>query len=98
MIRINKDYVIDVSSDSYTLMEDKHTLDKHNKKVFKTLGYYTTLYGAFKGALDYEVKDSLSKGEYTLQEAITCVSALSDEFIGAFKKLTEGGRRNDKSI
>lgn len=74
MIRIDKKYVIDVDSFNYTAKIDhnKTTVDKSGKErgVFTIIGYYTTLRSAVRGILEYEVKNKLSRGEKSLNEAI----------------------------
>lgn len=92
MIRINNDYVIDVSDLEYTLQIDTHTTT-YNKKsekeypVYKTVGHYTTLASALNGArLDMRRK-MLADGEYTLKEAIDKVLELDDEFTRMMERI-----------
>lgn len=75
MIRIDKKYVIDVDNLNYTAKIDnnKTVTDKNGKEraSFTIIGYYTTLRSAVRAILEYEVKNKLSKGEKSLNEAIT---------------------------
>lgn len=93
MIRINNDYLIEADeSNSYTLKLDKHKKNKKGEDVFVTLGFYTSLESAFKGAKGHMIHNSVMNNDYSLDEAIKVVRDTSNEFTIAFHKVTEGDR------
>ena len=83
MIRVDKDYVIDVDTLNYTAKIDLHktTIDKSGKErpTYNIIGYYGTLRSAVKGILEYEVRSKLSKGEKSLNEAIKALDKANNK-------------------
>lgn len=81
MVRINDDYIIEVDSMNFTLMRDLHRKKKvrntageeYEVDAFSTVGYFSTLSGAIKGAIkDMNVR-KLGEGVHTLKEALEIV-------------------------
>lgn len=71
MIRIDRNYVIDVDRYNYTLMKDNHKVGKDGKPLYSVLGYYRSLQHALLGLLEETNNQKLNhKQEITLEEAI----------------------------
>lgn len=69
MIRVNKDYVIDVDATSYTAKLDRHKKDKKGEDTYSLVGYYSCIENAIAGI----IKDMNVRG---LQEDMDLVEAL----------------------
>ena len=94
MIRLNKDYIVDVEPRNYTLKRD------FNKKVTKVtksgdeieedqygvLGYYSNLRQAVIGAVEDMNIRKLSRGVHTLEEAIDIINKNNEQFEKLLKK------------
>lgn len=90
MVTLIHDLVVDVSQGNYTLMLDRHKLDKKGNPVYETLGYYCTLAGAVKGARDYCVKKRLSEMDFNLPKAIHEMNLVDSEFSDLLRKAIRG--------
>lgn len=88
MIILIHNLVINVSENNYTLMLDKHTVDKNGKPVYETLGYYTNLASAVSGARDYCIKKRLGDVVCDLREAIDEINQITDEFKNLLREKT----------
>lgn len=80
MIKLTLDMMIDVNMHVYTLLLDKHTLDKKGKPMYETLGYYTQLTTAIKAAREFAIRKNLSERDLGLTEAIVNINRISKEF------------------
>lgn len=93
MIRVSDDYYIDVDPLSYTAKVDLHktTTDKKGNEVNcnKIIGYYSTLRGAVRAIVAYEVKSKLSEIETPLNEAIRLVNEASDRLEDLLNNISE---------
>jgi hypothetical protein len=67
MIKITEKYYINANTNCYILQEKTTVQDKNSKnygkKVFKDLGYYTTIESILKGILKTELRNYISKSE-----------------------------------
>lgn len=88
MIILTHDLVVNVSDYNYTLMLDKHTVDKNGKPVYDTLGYYTNLAGAVSGARDYCIKKRLGDMVCDLRGAIDEMTKITNEFLNLLREKT----------
>lgn len=70
MIRVNKDLVIISDELQYKACLDLHKVDKDNKPLYKTLGYYGELVPALKCCYRYGFKTVISERDVTLTEAV----------------------------
>lgn len=73
MIKLVKDYVVRVDCTGYTLMIDVHKTDKEHRKLYKTLGYYSSLESAIKGCIKDINCKQFSVGTYSLEEAVKVI-------------------------
>lgn len=78
MIRIDKDYVIDVDEAQYTLKQDAHkmSMDKRTGQespVYYVVGYYRNLENALRGYIRLQTDKRLKGGEYALREALDVI-------------------------
>ena len=80
MVYLKHDLFIDVSQNNYTLMLDKHKLDKNGNAVYEPLGYFCTLAGAVHGARDYCIKKRLGDVALELRGAIEEILRIDMEF------------------
>lgn len=80
MIKLTLDMMIDVNMHVYTLLLDKHTLDKKGKPMYETLGYYSQLTTAIKAAREFAIRKNLSERDLGLTEAIANINRISKEF------------------
>ena len=80
MIHLINDYVINVDTNNYTLMIDKHKVNKKNEPVYETVGYYTSFASAINGAIASMNKRDLSIGEYSLNEAVEIIKTNNEQF------------------
>ena len=94
MIRVNKDWIINVDQYSYQPMRDLHRTRKYLRKdgtetevpdYRGDYGYYTSLKDAVKAIARIEYKNAVSKQETALSEAIRLI----DETVNRFEKLLE---------
>lgn len=95
MIRLNKEYVVDVDSYGYTLRRDfnkkivkldKSTGEEVEADQYGTVGYYRDLKGCIRGAIYDMNTRKLSKGTYELQEAIEIINKNAEKFEKVLKK------------
>jgi hypothetical protein len=94
MVTLTQDLVVGVSASNYTLMIDKHMLDKKGNPKYETLGYYGTLASAVSGAREYCIRKKLSSDVYTLEEAIKIIKHTTQEFSELLSGLENGGRKD----
>ena len=87
MVRVNDKYVIDVDPQNYTAQIDTKKSDKEGNPVYKTIGYYGTLYAAIKGIAENETREQLVNGEISLADALTKVRSVYQEFEQLFTKI-----------
>lgn len=96
MIRIDKDYIINVDSENYIACVDLHkeyTDKKGNvKKRYDTIGYYSSLYKALEGIREYKARKCLGEGEKSLQTALNSLKTIDKEFAKAFKEVIRDGK------
>lgn len=83
MVRINKDYIVDVDTYEYTAKQDLHKEDKEGNPIYKTVGHYGTLKNAILGIFKHKGQKVLSEGEYSLNEAVDALSAIKTELVNA---------------
>lgn len=88
MVTLIYDLLVDVSDISYTLMIDKHKLDKKGKPIYEIVGYYNTLPGAVNGARNYCIKKQLGSGIHSLDEAVNEMKRITDEFLNLLREKT----------
>lgn len=80
MIKLLRDYAIDVTKYGYNLMVDKHRVNKEGKPVYETLGYYTTLEQVVNACRDYIIKMKLRDDVYSLKEALEIIKTCDLDF------------------
>ena len=80
MITLIHDLVIDVDTNNYTVMLDKHKCDKKGKPIYERLGYYGTLESAIQAARRYCIRKQLEADVYTLTDAIGIMKSITEEF------------------
>lgn len=94
MIRVNKDWIVDVDPLNYTPMRDMHRMRKakHGDGMEPDYkggyGYYTSLKGAIRAIAQAEYRNALAGRETALDEAIK----MMDETVTRFEKILEGIR------
>ena len=86
MIILKHDLVVDTDGYDYTLMLDKHKVDKKGEPVYDTLSYHGSLTGAVRSARDYCVKKRLNEEVFTLSEAVEEMASITDEFMALLKE------------
>lgn len=92
MIRINDKYGIKVEEENYVLVRLRIASEKSKHAGTEqrvTLGYYTSLESALKGALRFVEMDTLESGDFTLNAAIEAVTAIRDSYGELLKKALE---------
>lgn len=93
MIRVDKDFVIQVDVNNYVACVDLHRIkvDKKGKESndYLTIGFYSTLENALQGILEYKMKKLLSENEVTLEQAIRDLKGVRDEFKELVKGIAE---------
>ncbi len=80
MIKIDKDWVIMVDPDNYTLQKDLHRKDKKGNKLYKTYGYYGKLDNALNAYGEFVNRESLMDGCLTLEETIAIIRKNREEW------------------
>ena len=96
MIKIGKDYVIMALPESYTARRytgGKKRTDKKTGKssdAYESLGYFSKLKNAVIACRDDAVKRRIDKGDFTLREAVTMITEVTDEFEKYVGDATEG--------
>ena len=83
MIKLINDYIIDVSDYGYTVKIDLHKQSKQGKQeidLYTVIGYYSSLTNAIKAACESMCKKELSKGTYTLTNAIDVIKRNTEVF------------------
>ena len=83
MITLVNDYVIDVSDYGYTVKIDLHKKSIQGKQeinLYTVIGYYSSLTNAIKAACESMCKKELSKGTYTLTDAIDMIKKNTEVF------------------
>jgi hypothetical protein len=86
MITLIHDLIIDVDECKYTLMLDKHKVDKKGKSVYEVLGYYSNLTTAVHGAREYCIKQHLKSGLYGLYDALNEITKITNEFMNLLRE------------
>lgn len=99
MIRINKDWIIDIDKYNYTLRRDMHTnrtVKKNGKEVeenvYITVGHYSSLDKALENLGKEIIRYKLMSAEYDLKTAVEAISECREEW----RRLVEEIRRNEK--
>lgn len=87
MITLIYDLVIDVDTNNYTLLLDKHKQDKKGNSIYETIGYYGTFENAVGGARKYCIKKKLGSNTKTLAEAIEVIKTITEEFSTLLKEV-----------
>ena len=90
MIVLIYDLVIDVDTNNYTLLLNKHKQDKKGNSVYETIGYYGTFENAIEGARRYCIKKQLGLNTKTLAEAIGVIKSITEEFSALLKEGVQG--------
>lgn len=80
MVKLTDDYFVDVNGTTYTLMLDKHKVDKNGKPETEAVGYYMSLASAVKAAADDRIGHKLANGSYNLAEAVKLIQEITAEF------------------
>ena len=86
MIKIGKKYVITALPDCYSakyLTGGKQKTDKKTGKTrdaYESLGYFSKLKNAVIACRDDAVKRRIDKEDFTLREAVTMITEVTDEF------------------
>ena len=86
MIKIGKNYVIEALPDCYSakyLTGGKQRTDKRTGKArdaYESLGYFSKLKNAVIACRDDAVKRRIDKEDFTLREAVTMITEVTDEF------------------
>lgn len=73
MIKLVEDLVIQVTKYGYTLMLDRHKVDKSGEPVFDPISYHGNIKEAFNGAVKYLNRKKLSGRTHTLAEAVKII-------------------------
>ena len=98
MVRVSKDYVIEIDSLNYTVKRDTHrkTIKKDivtgkeiETDLFTTVGYFSDLTGAIKGVIHDMNSRALSDGVHTLEEALKTVIENNRTFSELLEKALE---------
>lgn len=95
MININENYSIDADQSGYVIYERKVVQNgKHAGEVIHTKpSYYGSLFKAYQGLLNGEMRKYTAEGEKTLSEAFrgltTVITHASEKYIAAIEKLEE---------
>lgn len=89
MITLIHDLVIDVDTNNYTVMLNKHKCDKNGKPIYEKLGYYGTLESAVNGARKYCIRKQLGSEIHTLTDAIDIMKSITEEFSTLLKVVRE---------
>lgn len=86
MIKIGKDYTIVSLSESYHARRYTGGKQKTDKKTgkssdaYESLGYFGKLKNAVIACRDDAVKRRIDKEDFTLREAVTMITEVTDEF------------------
>lgn len=80
MVKLTDDYFVDVNGTTFTLMLDKHKVDKKNEPITEVVGYYMSLASAVKAAADDLIGRKLADGSYSLAEAVKLMQEITAEF------------------
>lgn len=89
MVQINDDYIVQIDALNYTVMRDAHRKTSRKDKTtgevvetdaYITVGYYSDLAGAIKGAIKDMNARALSDGDHTLEEALSIVVKNNNRF------------------
>ena len=98
MIRINKDWVVDVDDYNYTLKKDLHSkIARKNQKTgeteyidsYKTKGYYSSLAAALNKLCESMIVDELEDKDITLKEAVEIIEDCTREWREITKNILE---------
>lgn len=92
MIRINKDYGIDIDGLNYTLLKFgvAGPKSKHPGEETKTtMGYYSSIESVLTAAIKLMEMDVLGEGEYSLTAALKKIVEIREGFGGLLKKVLE---------
>lgn len=93
MIRVNKNYIIDVDEFNYTVKEDRHKMATRKDKdgnvteypVYDTKGYYKTLESALNRIRELMTVKQLEKLELSLPDAINEIRQIEKDFAETFE-------------
>lgn len=83
MIHIIENYYASVTDYGYTLLEDTGKVDKENKPVYKTHGYYGSLEETLKWLIRKRVPAKLKNGTTELSEALAIIVEAREEVMDA---------------
>ena len=95
MVRLNKEYIVEVDSYSYTLKRDsnkkiikvdKNTGAETEEDQYGVVGYYGDLKGSIRGAIKDMNDRKLAKGTHELLEAIEIINKNNEKFERILKK------------
>lgn len=96
MVRLNKDYIVEIDASNYTLKRDLHKKvivvrgDKESEEdQYDIIGYYRNLQHAVKGAIDDMNIRKLSRGMHDLEDAIAIIAKNNESFEKLLKKATK---------
>lgn len=94
MIKIDDDFYIKVDDMNYTLLRDMHkkTVDKktgEETEVYKTLGYYSKIYGAISRLIRYKQAEKFESSDMSLEEALVFIKQTNDEFEEILNRVVE---------
>lgn len=94
MIRIDKDYFINVDANNYIPSVDLHRKKKDKKgnlvDDYIVIGYFNTLSEAVKGCLEYQAKKYLSENDMSLESAVRALHGISVRFESILEEAMKG--------
>lgn len=93
MIRINDDWVVDVTDTAYVLKKDLHktkTRKGEASQAYDTKGYYSTLSKALNALCEEMFRDNVKHREITLPQACATMEECVDEWRRITNRILEG--------
>lgn len=90
MVRVNDRYGINVEENNYTVVQfltaGKNAKNK-GKEYFRSLAYCSTFTGAIEEIDKHMVRDKLSDGDMSLDEAVRTIQEAHRELLDSFDRL-----------
>lgn len=89
MVQINETYFVDIDPLNYTLKRKTPGKSKEGEDVItiKTIGHYGDLKSCILSALKDDYSLELSKGDYSLKEAVEVINNSINEFTKLLNEL-----------
>lgn len=90
MIKVFGDYYITIETNplNYVARKGKGKRGKKNQWIDKPLGYYRDMSGTLSSIREHIIADELSEACTPLDQALTTISRLNDEFEKAIRGIT----------